>query len=526
MIALAALFAYYTNTGFNVGTSNFNFYNSSLQLNGTMVTETLHFMPDQPYHTLFRTFTGHLSSSGNNTISILNVSCKEGTPYYRTYDAACYNFGYNATNSCLPNTENNEYGCTFGDVLGFNTGSDYWVTAKYALNPSNLFLINGKYYIKFVPYSANNHVDLKTGENFFVSGGIANDEYLPNENVTIYVPYGGSTQGFNVITQTGFEFSNNQFNLSKFILDMLIFLLPLILFDAIWILFGREKIDPPVPSQLSDIPTERSPWEVSAYFNPPFSSISKTFYSTLMLDFYRRKIIDVSYTDKGVFNKKLMVKINGDPGNLDDIETKYLGVLKKLDENCPAENKDAGYFDVNKSLNQFSMRYSLRGDFMDISKSVKQDGNKFISVKGFTIFVAVLALIFFGSLFFAIVPLALSSIILGIIITVMHSRNPILIRYNGDFYGEYKDWAAFKKGISHSISMKDAKSDAVVLWEKYLVYATALGVADKVLKQFKGMGVIDQQRLNAYSGVYIASSAFSTSVAQAGGGGGGGGGGR
>ncbi|MFC1476233.1 DUF2207 family protein, partial [Candidatus Zixiibacteriota bacterium] len=50
---------------------------------------------------------------------------------------------------------------------------------------------------------------------------------------------------------------------------------------------------------------------------------------------------------------------------------------------------------------------------------------------------------------------------------------------------EHHRWSAFKKFISDFSAMKDAGPNLLPLWEKYLVYAAALGVADKLLANLK-----------------------------------------
>ena len=480
----------------------------------------------QPYHTLFRTFVTPLTNSGNNTISIINVSCNTplglnaGTPYYKDYYGSCPLQG----GQCLANTKSNEYGCTFGDTLGFEQGADYVVGATYIINHPNLFLINGSYYVKFVAYSANNHVDLKTGSNFFVSGGVVGADYPPNSDVVIYIPYKGNTAGFEIITQPGFEFGGGS-SFITFLVNFIVFLIPLFIFIALWVFFGRQRREPKVPHELMGLPNEqRKPWEVSAYFSPPVGSPKRLLYPTLMLDFYRRKIIDVKYIDKGLLNKKTLVKINNDPGDLDDIESSFLKILNDI-KGGASQYSEGDYFDVNKAAKQFSMRYMLRADFMAISKQIKDDAKPFVSMIGMKIFTGLIVLMFFASYLLTNWVLTISSIVMIILVAITQAKSPLLVKYDKDFYEEYEQWTAFKNGLSHMPSMKSSKADAVVLWEKYLVYATALGVAEKVLKQFEGVDGIDAGRLRTYSGVYIAGAAFSTSVAGGSGGGGGVGGG-
>lgn len=48
-------------------------------------------------------------------------------------------------------------------------------------------------------------------------------------------------------------------------------------------------------------------------------------------------------------------------------------------------------------------------------------------------------------------------------------------------------WASFRRFLRDFSSLPEAPALAVVIWERYLVYATALGVADEVEKQVRGL---------------------------------------
>jgi uncharacterized membrane protein len=48
-------------------------------------------------------------------------------------------------------------------------------------------------------------------------------------------------------------------------------------------------------------------------------------------------------------------------------------------------------------------------------------------------------------------------------------------------------WRSFRRFLTKFSSLPEAPTLAVVIWEQYLVYATALGVADEVEKQVKAL---------------------------------------
>ena len=120
-------------------------------------------------------------------------------------------------------------------------------------------------------------------------------------------------------------------------------------------------------------------------------------------------------------------------------------------------------------------------------------------------------------------------------------KNTNLYTQNG--VDESAKWKGLKNYMEN-FSMIDKKElPEIVLWEEYLVYATAFGIADKVLKQLKIAYPSIENTENLSNGVYIGlmmntdfsssfsrsiSTAISSSYSSASGGGGGfsGGGGR
>lgn len=529
--------------------NKFNFYKSQLVINGTDIKETLNFQTDQPYHSLFRTFQSTITTKDNsyikNSISVDSVKCQSGDPYFKINNVCYQNPDFKNPVSCPAYTENNEYGCTFGDYYGFDQGQDYQISSEFTLNPENLIEINGKYYVKFIAYGRDAHISLIMNNNLFISGNaVYTNSYPSDKYVIIYIPYTGDIIGYNIQKQTDFEYdtpTNKKPNQLIFILlvigIMLAHLLPAILFFLSWFFFGKELKEEDVPDQLSQNPTDRKAWEVAAFFNPPFGKIDKDFFSTMLLDFYRRKIIDLKLV-KGFLKQDLMIKIN-DKSNktLDNIEKQFLDILSTLKDLCSKKNMDGDYFNLNKSGNSYVAAFSLRMKYMDFQKALDKESKNYLENKGIIFFIIsmiVLGFISFPLMIYGLFVLCILSIF---IISIIASTTSLLIRYKSDFYVEYQEWQSFKKWLKGSPAMRKTGSKGVILWDKYLVYATALGVSKQVLKELKKQGLIDDRSYNFYSGVYIASSSFATSSgggghgggfggAGGGGVGGGGGGGR
>ncbi|VVB78980.1 Uncharacterised protein [uncultured archaeon] len=525
----------------------FNFYKSDLKINGTHVEEKLYYTPDKNYHTLFRNFESLITPKGDysvkNSVIINSVNCGAGNPYYKI-SGSCYTMpDFQTQNSCKPYTENNEYGCTFGDTLGFEEGNNFWISSEFTLNPDNLFKINGKYYIKFIAYGRNKHKTLTTEDNLRITGNaVYTNKYLSKEYVIIYIPYEGEINNFNIIEKPNFEYDSIPKKKQSMIIIIitsiffiLLHLIPSVLFFCSWYFFGKELTEEDVPSQLSQSPTDRKPWEVASFFNPPFGRIDSNFFSTMLFDFYRRKIIDLKLVKK-FFGNNLLIKINENKAtNLDNIEKEFLIILKKLKESCPKKEVSNDYFNLNKSLSSYKTKLEMSSIYQTFQKSIDEESKKYLEKKGLPFFMISSLILCFIS-FFTVITIFFLSFISIFIVIILSVGSSLLIKYKKDFYIEYQKWQSFKKWLKGSPAMRESKFKGVVLWEKYLVYGTALGVSKQVLKELKNEGIIDDRRYNFYSGVYVASNSFATSSggghgggfggAGGGGVGGGGGGGR
>ena len=141
-----------------------------------------------------------------------------------------------------------------------------------------------------------------------------------------------------------------------------------------------------------------------------------------------------------------------------------------------------------------------------------------------------------------ILPCAVLSIINLILTSIELSRINI---YTQEGVNESEKWKGLKKYMEEFSMLDKREVPEIVIWEEFLVYATAFGIADKVLKQLKIVypNFENSIDVNTYSGMYLMmntdfsnsfsnaiSSSMSSAYSSASGGGGGfsggGGGGR
>ncbi len=514
---------------FETSRADFNFYKAELTIQDTTIKEKLYFNTDNEYHTLYRNFADKViaipAQGLQNYIEIKNVSCQAGSPYTKNFNGIIYEFP-NVYNSrrIIPYTEPNEYGCTFGNSLGFKSNQEYTIEAQFELHPQNLFQINGKNYIKFVAYSSNMHKKL-SGSNLVINSNaniVSKKSFYPKENVIIYIPFEGDSSSFNIIPLQNFEFDSSQY---YFYLILALF--PGAFFAILWIFFGKENSSQEIPDQLSVYPQDRKAWEIASYFSPPFSVIDKNFISSIMIDFYHRKVIDIKIEKKkflGINADKVFIKLN-EPKALDDIEKQFFDILIFLKGEASEKQTKGEYFGINGATNDIFTKNKLRTKVKELQKKVKKNGKQYLDLNAqYILKFTFLALLILNFYLIKSISFIIFFFLAYIIISILNSHSVITIRYRENFYNEYRQWRSFRKYLSQSFTIKTGNQETIRMWGKYLVFATALGVSEKVLKELKEKKFIGDTQYAIYTGINTSSGAFAVSAGTAGGAGGGHGG--
>lgn len=490
----------------------FNFSGSDIKLIGNNIDEILMFYTDDSYHTLFRNFETPVGIMNTGAYILINgVECPYGKGYYEDY--------YGKLNTFLQPTfsslyiEKNEYGCSFGSQRGFVKGGKYWIRGNYFLQPDTLIRIRGETYIKFVVYSANKHNLLIKGININITGSkvVAPNVVLANSPFIIFIPYPPSGKEV-ILEQRGFDFEN-----SKSFFSIFLFLLPAIVVYLIWHFYGQETIEGDYPNEMSMYPKERKAWEIHSFFNPPFSSINENFIPTMLMDFYNRKLIDIK-TEK----KDTKIKIISKGEGLDEIESVFMDFLEAVRDES---DEEGAYFSLKKSfISGFKINKSVIL-FEKIKETIIKKSKDYIEHGAFSM-IALLFVVVLFMMVYNVIPwiMLVPGIITAILLIFTSTKTALFIRYKKGYYDEYQQWQSFKRYLSNSYSMKNSPPKGIVLWDHYLVYATALGVGEKILKVLETEGYIKKDQVTNYSGIYLTSSYFSTYSPSSSGGGAGGGG--
>lgn len=346
------------------------------------------------------------------------------------------------------------------------------------------------------------------------------------------------------------------------ILSILMFLslfMPLIIYFK----FGREpKIDYKAEYER-DLPTDDLPAVVNAISGRRLSKKvgepdMDGFRATIMDLINRKYLIMQDIPSKLDENKdaSFSLKINYDKGlnGLKNFESDVINFLRDFEENgviyLDSLKHDLKDKDTAESFRDSYNLWSedLKNEFLDdktIEKIFIKKGDKYLKIFG-VIGLIVAALVFYSTGGDPLPESALAflmSILMGVV-AIVSMFMPQKIAGRWTTYGEEFDakWHNFARYIQDYSLIKEYPPESVQIWDKYLVYATALGIADKVKKTMEmslpndELSLSDIYLFHHYGGYVILSSSLDTGMSTAssgdsgdfggvGGGSGGGGGG-
>ena len=258
----------------------------------------------------------------------------------------------------------------------------------------------------------------------------------------------------------------------------------------LYIRHGREKSFI-VPAYLSYVPNrDRKPWIVNLVFKGDALDFDEDgFYATL-LDLHRRRKIRIEPRDE-----RLIIRIlDEDLEDLDVYEKRVLKVLKSLSR----ENVlDTGRLDdlIDEIKGDRKRAAKLAKDIRWVTKAPSRRPALSLIVSGrrrIAPFTLLAATLFFVSLAFTQIlsyfPSITAQILMGSMAFLIQSLvavaapSTLFGRWRGSTYREKLEWDAFKKFLSDLALIKRYAPQDISIWGEWLIYGTALGVGDKVVK--------------------------------------------
>ena len=208
------------------------------------------------------------------------------------------------------------------------------------------------------------------------------------------------------------------------------------------------------------------------------SGVSNAFRAEL-LHLARTKAIDVVPTGTVTESKDYLLTLKAVPA--DPIDEHFANFLF-------TEDKPVDLDRLKPTQDQRAELRQWRDDLQkDVRKAFPGNGSRpETRIFGWTVFLSNVALIVL-SIFGYPGPLLVTLFPIEAIVLWTVVRRAIPRWVDGREREAMAQWAAFRRHLKHFSSLRDAPAAAVVIWEQYLTFATALGVADRVRKQVRAI---------------------------------------
>ncbi|SMO65078.1 Uncharacterized membrane protein [Balnearium lithotrophicum] len=297
------------------------------------------------------------------------------------------------------------------------------------------------------------------------------------------------------------------YDVFKTFLFIIVLLYP-IFFYLFYLKFGREK-EFLVPSFLSYVPNpKRKPYVVNLLFNRDALSGDENALFSTVLDFIRRGIVSV----KKSYNS-LVIEILKENEKFDDYERKVIEFFKIFgfrDDKCRY------YFDLKSFKNRIEWwkrerniaQLELLKKYLDILLSYENHKltDRVLDRKGWNIFLLIhtsllsvlIFLIAVNKMFllsdrffidFYPVYVYSAALLFNFLLSIALFPSQFFGRWKEDFYREKLMWDAFKNFLSDLAMIKKYSPEDISIWKEWLVYGTALDVADKVEEALRELSI-------------------------------------
>jgi len=314
------------------------------------------------------------------------------------------------------------------------------------------------------------------------------------------------------------------------IISIFIAILPILLFILCYIAFGRERSVSYTGIYEREPPSEHTPAEVSTLLNQ-FRVPPSAFIATI-LDFVYKgylEMIEVTVEKQGFLRtgtvKTLLFKKSKEPEKLKPHEQKVYDYI--------CRNMKNGSVDLEMLKKKVSSP-----EFAELFLTWKEvvlrdlDRKKYLEIKGLIIFTitsimySILCLIllaiqvptnvFQALMIYSAKSLLTLALITGILLSIpcliiAIKWKTILSRWTEEGRLLELKWKNFKKFISDFTLLKEHPPASIALWDFYMVYAVALGVAEHTIKAMKDI-VPDEEIRKTRTGTLIYSTTGFNSI--------------
>jgi len=388
---------------------------------------------------------------------------------------------------------------------------DSWCHLNLQLASSHLKYRNVKVVINDSGYSEAVYLrpppmrETREGNQIVFLGNAAKDELLEVELVfkkdILTVLNGFSKRVDNVkgLTASANSLYLTQYRIAQILRDgakaLAVLIAPLL--GVFYVVVGREKRFV-VPRYLSTVPNkERKPWIVNLVFKGDvFDFDENGFYATLLGLHMKRKIrIDEK-------NGGLLVRVLDEAGG-DVYETRAMRFLRSLSKDGVLDSDS-----VKKSAENLAESGSmlellqLKGELNYLTSQAEPGiASQFaISGRRRLLPLALLSAFFLAASFLALftLPSVLSVVSMAVVASIIPVVQSVIAvafpstlfgKWLGLAYKEKLEWVSFRGFLSDLALIRKYAPQDLSMWGEWLVYGTALGVGDNVVKAMRDLKI-------------------------------------
>ncbi len=274
-----------------------------------------------------------------------------------------------------------------------------------------------------------------------------------------------------------------------------------LLLVALYKFTGAEK-EFTVPKYLSYVPNpSRKPWHVNLLFHRDVVDIDENAFYATLLDLAKRGIVEIRYSS----TDDVVLEVRG--GTAEELDTYELRVLEFL-----REYSRGGVFSFREfsefvrgdaATSRVRARYHLSklNSVLKTPREARTYVMQFIEPRKPIPAYALVALLVAVVLAVALVPkgpeygayptgvVALSILLLAEAAASYTMPSYVFGRWKEDYHREKLEWKAFRNLLKDLALLGRYAPQDLVIWKEWLVYATALGVADKVVEAMEKLNV-------------------------------------
>lgn len=294
-------------------------------------------------------------------------------------------------------------------------------------------------------------------------------------------------------------------------------------------------------------PTKESPIKVNSLYKGNVGSIDMDGFKATILSLVDKKYLemedfeasyDISKGNENIKNPSIIFNHNSDLSELSLAEKSAFEMLESFSD---SNNKKLDLTKFEMDMQNEDLARKFRNDYNSWCSKIEEDTDigieKIFVSKGHTLsmIIGFFGLIFSGLILLLIIldwipfsylesiyGLMLASVLLIVVsVILLLLPNYVMGHWTNIGRENNEKWKKFKKYLKDFSLIKEHPPSSIVIWNQYLVYATALGVAKNVQKAMEKL--IPKETLDTsdsyifynYGGTYLLFSSFDSGISTA-----------